>query len=208
MKNPTHGLLIAALSALALVSGCYVQSLHPFYTDETKIPIPENILGHWNLVRENDRDMTENYPEAWKFSEEEIICYDVGVMANLKSVFFEVDGVLFLDVQAGSSSGNGWLNVHLLSVHQAYKVETNENEMAIIPLDYKWLREQTQTGALRVAHFIPEPDDKYSSVLLTDKPERLAELMKICATNSAAFSEVRYTFRKLEIETATAEKGW
>ena len=193
-----------ALLSLMFVVGCFVQSLYPFYTDKTKIAIPPHIAGHWEPI-----EGEEEGGRPWIFSEETITSYHKKVELKQAAVFFKVDDVLFLDVQAGSSifaEENIWQNAHRLSVHQVYKVETNRNEMTLFPLDFDWVKRELQSGAVKLSYYRPVSEQKNTKddedavpIVLTENSEKLTEFLKYCIANPDAFrgEAIRYVFRKV-----------
>ena len=197
---------VMVLLSLMLLAGCWVQSLYPFYTDKTRIAIPDSINGAWNLIGEGKDDIARGYPEPWLFSDKEIICYERGVKVSLVSVYFKVEDVLFVDVQAGrsfSEEGNRWLSAHQLSVHQVYKVVVKGEQMVLYPLDFEWVEEQIKSGAIKLSHHKPDKpvtESKYADapLVLTENSEGLTKFLKHCIANSGAWNdEISYTFRKV-----------
>ena len=211
--NRIKSIIAIAAFPLIFLTGCHIHSVFPFYTEETKIPIPTDIEGYWSLIREGATDdISEENPEPWEFSEQEIICYEGETKASLLSEWFQVDDVLFVDIKAGESlSGenepNGWFEAHRVSVHQAYKVVTNGNEMTFYPLDRDWVRKQLRSGAVKIPHYMAESNSSgrfspdTSETVLTGNSEELTEFLRYCIAHPEAFGalggEIYYTFRQV-----------
>ena len=200
---------VMALLSVMLLTGCWVQSLYPFYTDQTRIAIPAHIVGQWVLTDEEGDDQGS---KPWSFSEGKIHSHYKGVEMSSEAVFFKVDDVLFVDVEGGESvfvKGDDlediWLNAHRHSVHQVYKVETTDNEMTLLPLDIDWVLKQIESGAVKLSYYRPAPksenEDNKNPIILTENSEGLTHFLKYCITKPAAFKGeevIRYTFRKVE----------
>ena len=200
--------------SLVFASGCFIQSLHPFYTDKTKIAIPPHIVGHWMPT---DADGGENEGEApWLFSDGKITSHHkVGEKCH-SAVYFKVKDVLFVDVEAGESTYGGdeddtWLNAHRLSVHQVYKVVTNQNEMVFYPLDFGWVAKQIQAGVFKLSYYrstsMSVEEQEKAPIVLTEKSEKLSEFLESCIAHPDAFKgeAYRYTFRKVPKDNKNEE---
>jgi len=199
MKRITVVPMMALLS-LMVVAGCFVQSLYPYYTDKTKIAMPAHIIGCWSPKEAEDSELCEFSDGMFSFSHE-------GRRTVYEAVFFKVDDVLFVDLlgaPSDSEADNVWLNAHRLNVHQVYKVVTDNNEMVLHPLDFKWVEGQIQSGAVKLSYCRPaaKSKDDPGPIVLTECSEGLNEFLKQCIANPAAFSGVSgegicYTFRKV-----------
>jgi hypothetical protein len=66
-----------ALSVLLIfLSGCIVQSFYPFYTDKSKVALPQ-LNGEWDamVAAFGEKQDTTNVP-PWQISGDQIVAYD------------------------------------------------------------------------------------------------------------------------------------
>ena len=59
---------VAVFVVLAVCAGCIVQSIHPFYTREARIALPQ-IVGGWTLIKSFGEDVSGRAIKPWEFSE-------------------------------------------------------------------------------------------------------------------------------------------
>ena len=127
---------------LIFLSGCLVQSFHPFYTDKSKVALP-GLNGEWDAVTIWGDKAATNLP-PWRISGNELVAYDSATPSSkIRVTFFKVGERLFCD-SAADDVGDGpklpsYLAQHLRGVHVITKIETNEDTLAFLPLDYDWL---------------------------------------------------------------------
>ena len=96
------------LVAISILTGCVLQSLNKFYTDESRIPLPA-VCGEWQGVEKDAKDTNENEKDKvtpmmkpWKFTEDNLVAYDEkNVASNIKTVYFKAGENIFVDCSSG-----------------------------------------------------------------------------------------------------------
>ena len=88
---------IASVSVLLIIlTGCIIQSFHPFYTDKSKIALPQ-LNGDWDLVRAWG-ETAEQGSGPWRIHDDKIKTIDdKGLTAMIHVTFFKVGDRLFCD---------------------------------------------------------------------------------------------------------------
>jgi hypothetical protein len=169
---------------LVFLSGCLVQSIHPFYTDKSKVALPQ-LNGQWDLVTAWGKAASTNVP-PWQISDNEIVAYDPDSQpSRVQVVFFKLDKTLFCDTTAGTI---GDIKVpwywawHVFPVHTVTKVETNANSLVFTPLDLDWLTNRVATGKVSLPHIEEE-----NSHLFMAKPADWEKFLTKFANNTNAF---------------------
>jgi hypothetical protein len=176
--------------------GCIVQSFHPFYTDKSKVALPQ-LNGEWDAVTAWGDKVGTNAP-PWRISDNEIVAYDNdSEPSNIRVTFFKLGGQLFCDSitgdlkdKTGTGNPNGtkvawyWM-WHTRPVHTVTKVETNANSLTFIPLDLEWLTNRVAIGEVSLPHLTRSGDDNWP--LFTAKPADWEKLLMKYANNTNAF---------------------
>jgi hypothetical protein len=169
---------------LIFLSGCLVQSFHPFYTDKSKVALPQ-LNGQWDLVTAWGEDASTNVL-PWQISDNEIVAYDPNSQpSKVQAVFFKLGKTLFCDTTAGNIGDTkipwywAW---HVFPVHTVTKVETNANSLIFTPLDLDWLTNRVATGRVSLPHL-----DEEKSLLFTAKAADWEKFLTKYANNMDAF---------------------
>ena len=190
--------LIGVLCVLCLaLTGCFIQSIHPFYTDAARVKMPE-ALGDWILVAATGEDLSTNAIRPWVFSEGDKERYNILVHdkenapAQIKAVFFKVGEHAFCDFTAGELGDETKLNVYWVwnvrSVHTVYRVDKGENELKLIPLDFQWVSKSVDDKELSLP-YIKEEGNHDAIPLFTAMPNQWEEFLKAHGASTNAFPE-------------------
>ena len=137
------------LILLALMTGCIVQSFHPFYTDQSKTTLPQ-LNGDWDLVQAwGDNPKTTGTP--WRIHDDKIRTIDDnGLAATIDVTFFKIGDNLFCDSIAGDLGDDAKVSWywawHSRPVHTISKIETSAGRLIFKPLDYDWLTNAVAKG--------------------------------------------------------------
>lgn len=128
--------------------GC-IPSLHPIYTEEDLIFVPE-LLGTWS---------EEGSDETWSFSSEDPRSYDLvqtddeGKKGEFSAHLFRIEGTMFLDLfpEEREEETSGFYKIHLLPVHTFILVEQIEPNLKMSFMDGEWLESylEEHPGSLR-----------------------------------------------------------
>lgn len=151
-----HTILIVLVSLL--VSGCYVQSLNVFYTDEVKVDLPE-LMGDWKFEIQRGDSITNKQITHWTFTANAVETYDTeNTYSELDVVYFKVDGTCFMDFTAGDlREGDGecfnlFWSVGITPVHSLCQLETTTNTLTLIPLSYEWFTDRIEDETMKLSY--------------------------------------------------------
>lgn len=172
-------LLVAAAGALS--AGCYVQSLHPLYSDRTTIFDP-SLIGTW--VAEED--------EAFVFTLEDtargvymLVCDEGGATARFQAILVDIEGTRFLDIfPEEPNNDNGFYRDHLMRVHSVLKLERMADTLSVYDFDAEWLSTLAAQKKLTLPHVLMD-----GAVLLTASTAELQTFARTYARVPEAFSE-------------------
>ena len=212
MKTKANAIVAfcAGVLVLASLSGCFVQSIHPFYTDTTRISPPQ-MAGEWDFISAGTDDLTKVKVNPWVFSEKDGLSYEVesynknNAPGNLKAVFFKVGDQIFCDWLAGDLPNpapiNEYWTMNVRPVHTVTKVTLTNDVLTFTGLDYDWMSQAMQKREVKVA-FIGEQefDGRSALPLFTASPQEWSEFLKKHGGNTNAFpGKLSYVFKKRKI---------
>lgn len=183
-------ILVLCMVVGTVVSGCFIQSLQPFYAEPMRVEVPD-LIGEWRLVRAGSDDVTTRYPQPWLFTSTVIQTYDKGVPSPLRVVWFKVGDTLFADLSADERAYDGklnaWWSMHAVPVHSVCKVLLDGDTLSLIPLDGDWLLKGIARKEIVLAH--SAVDGKGDHSLLTAPTEELIAFLKKYQGNPEAFPD-------------------
>ena len=192
MKNKFLPLLLCIC-----LSGCYVQSLNKFYTDNLKVELPE-IQGEWIPITLEGRDASEDKLPQWKFTRKTIEIHDFdNKYSELKVVYFKIGNNLFMDFTAGEPAADSsseirvsyWSTV-ILPVHSLCRITISEDSLVMVPISFDWLEERDEALALSSVK-----TDNH--LLFTASPEQWVEILKTHGDDEDLFDEgLKFEFKK------------
>ncbi|HUJ71585.1 MAG TPA: hypothetical protein VLZ30_05035, partial [Verrucomicrobiae bacterium] len=152
-----------------LLAGCIVQSFYPFYTDKSKVALPE-LNGEWDaVVTFGEKQAATNVP-PWQISSDQLTAYpydpEYSQPSKIQVTFFRLGGQLFCDSIA-SDIGNSGTKVpwywawHVRPIHTVTKVEMNADLLTFTPLDLDWLTNRVAKGKVSLPHLARAEDDNW-----------------------------------------------
>lgn len=171
-----------------LLSGCFMQSIHPFYTDASLVDVPE-ISGSWRLISQGSEDLSGKYREPWHFGKDKIETYEKGVNSSLDVKYFRVEGTLFADLISSkpdeTKGPNFWWMLHVLPMHSVCRVHISGDTVSFTPLNGDWLTRKLKDKAIALP-FIYTEDTLDHPVLAASSGDLMA-FLKIYRDNAEAF---------------------
>jgi hypothetical protein len=182
----------ARLAALLLASflflaGCVVQSIRPFATAASRVPMPEGIAGEWLLASEHGTARDGYAP--WAFAEGRLDLVDQhGNRAYLETTFFRLDERLFLDSVPGSPDDdqtNRFWNWHIAPMHLPCRVELTDDTLTLLPLDAGWLNKLADAEG-GPSYILPDETEKDWRIY-TASTEEWEAILRRHAANPEAF---------------------
>lgn len=164
-----------------LVGGCYVQSLHPLYTDAVVRFDPE-LVGTW--VAEEDEGFVFTFIDTSRGSYT-LLSEESGSTARFEAVLMELGEVAFLDIYPEEPDNeNSFYMDHLLRVHNILRVERNVDTLWVQDFDAEWLQSMIDKKKTTIGNV---PLD--GAVLLTAPTEDLQKFVRKYAKVPEAFSD-------------------
>ncbi len=197
----TLSTLMGLLLVVSFVSGCFVQSFQPFYADDSVIEIA-GINGKWSLVKKGDEDVTDDYPQPWVFTDDEITTFEHNVSSILDVTYFKVTDVTFVDLspqEPDESKGpNEWWTIHTIPVHSVCKVDLLADSLALTPLSGEWVEEMLEEKKITLSHVTVDGDDQ---IVLSSSPEELFSFLKQHGSDTNAFpAGASHYFQRVKIK--------
>ena len=174
---------------LIFLAGCIVQSFCPFYTDKSKITLPQ-LNGEWDAVITWGDKVTNNIP-PWRISATRIIAYgDDSQPAAIDVTLFKLGDQLFCDSIAGGLDDDKklpwYLAWHVRPLHTVTKVETNGSSLTFIPLNLDWLKNCLATGKVSLPHLTRDEEKDWP--LFTATPADWESFLTTYGSDTNAFS--------------------
>ena len=197
--------IATAVLCTILLSGCFIQSFCPFYTENMAIEMP-GIAGKWLLVKKGNEDVSQKYPEPWVFGEDEITTFERSVRSVLNARYFKAKDLTFVDLSPSARNNdkdlNECLKFHLIPVHSVCKVALTDNALELTPLDRKWVHQMFQEDKIPLSHVVVEGQGEH--IVLASPPEELATFLRNHGSDTNAFSaKASYTFRRMKEKEST-----
>jgi len=168
MKHPLK-ISLTALTAIAVICGCAIYSLHPFCRQSSLIAVPEQFLGSWqdeDSVLQINGDGTGEYRQ---------IIDQRQVVTRYKIRCFRLDQTFYFDVTMADpdefNKGIGAAAFQLLPTHNLYKLEAFGDKLNLYWPNPEKLTKAAEANALTLPHIIVKTDNDDSVVVFTAKPE-------------------------------------
>ena len=197
MKTRT---ILLSILLIFFLQGCFVKSLHPFYTDDDII-FKKELIGNWTdkdsaawEIRQHMRTTGLFKPDAPDKS------YDISLTDNKGSSrfiahLFRLEDQLYLDfLPTDVSCGNNLAGVHLIATHSLAKVDFSGGKISIGWYNEEWLIGLFNKNKIRIAHErLPyDPDQRNSEsmqVILTARTEELQKFIIKYGNDPEAFKK-------------------
>ncbi len=185
--------ILLRICLVALLSGCVVQSINPFYTQDLIAEMPD-LYGQWMLKESAFR---EGRDKIWLFSKDSIIIPgDKADAASLSARFFKVDDMVFLDTTAAEPQGDMslWWTLHISPMHTVSKVIVSENALRVIPLNASWLNDAVKNKGVTLRSVWRE--DVKENVFIASSAEWVDFLKKYGSDPQAFPDEDVFVFKR------------
>lgn len=185
--------------ALAILSGCIVQSINPYFTDDMRIKLPD-IQGKWQMVDKDSKDNQKVKP--WEFGDDEIMTWDEDQAGSpVEAAYFKVGGTYYMDCMPGKSLGqtdiNSYAGMTLIPAHVLMKVELSGDKLVLTPLDIENVIKLTENGTkiLKAVKGV----GKNSNMIFVSEPSEWVEFLKTNEDNKEIFlSNGAFHFRRIK----------
>ena len=195
-KGKTMTKKILPLVLCVLLSGCYVQSINKFYTDDLKVDLPL-IEGEWSSVVQIGENVSGQKIFPWEFLKDKVKTYDAdNNFAELEVAYFKIGDDLFMDFTAGEPRDgvNLFWGAGVTLTHSLCKVILREDELVLIPMDIEWFEKKIKQKDL-IFSFVKA--DKNSNYIFTATPGQWVAFLRAHANDKGVFNEkYRFVFKK------------
>jgi hypothetical protein len=196
MKKTVLAVLMLFISVL--LTGCLIQSLTPFYTEDSLIQFSQ-IYGSWRLVRDDSGDVSKANIPPWQFTGGRATTFDGrGLEAKLQVKYFSIDDTVFMDLMAGdpytSSISEIWA-MHVAPVHTLVKVTIEKDTLVLTPLNYDWFESALVSN---VINFPAIELETANMTVFNPSSEAWMTFLKKYKDEKKIFSDkLRYEFKRL-----------
>ena len=175
-----------------ILSGCFLQSLHPLYTDKELI-FEEKLIGKWS----------EDEGNLWEFREGEGKAYKMRVFDGKEAWFIahlvELEDMMFLDVYPDGETledMQDFYRMHLLPVHTFLKVDQIEPKLQLRTLDYEKVSDMLEEDPNLLKH-----EAVNDGIVLTAPTKQLQEFILKYANEEDVFGEPMELTRRQPLYT-------
>ena len=173
----------------AFIAGCVVQSVTPYYSEESKIELPE-LDGKWKLIQIENENVSQEKINLWSIDETEMLIYDrKNVPAVLHIEFFKIGDMIYCDLYPESHHEKQVLNeywlFHLFPVHLICKVEIQDKLLILKPIHYDWVLTQMDENQADLPHLKFSTD--YEIILFTASSQHWQKFLSQYSQDEAAW---------------------
>jgi hypothetical protein len=183
--------LLLALMVAAIVQGCIVKSLHPFY-ENADLVYKSEMINTWLDQDGNKWKITSVKEEPRAY---EMIFTKDGREASFLAHLFQLNGNLYLDFRPLASDGsvNDLFEMHLLPSHSVAKVVKIDSETVEIKwFDEEWLHSLFSQNRIKISHEVIVEEhsgkDEDKSYVLTASTAELRKFLMKYGNDEAAFN--------------------
>jgi len=190
--------IVLMSSVVILMSGCIIQSIYPFYTEETKVEKRE-INGEWISIVQMGSNVEKKAISPWSFSDKMIVTYDKkNIKSNLKCTYFKVGDNLFVDTIAAKPDTDFKFNLcwtaGMTLVHTVCKVNYDHDILEFIPINFEWFEDKIKDKKLDLTYVKADKDSNY---IFTVTSEDWTKFLKKHGDNPEVFNKkYSYTFKR------------
>ena len=189
-KSAPTNLLALLVCAAALLAGCVVESVYPYYT-EKDLTFDPALVGQWRN--------SEKTNEFWRFEKSGAKSYafttlDANETNDYDAHLFRLQKQLFLDACTTNRTDNQ------LPLHHVLKVAQLEPSLKTAVLNYDWLAKLLEKNPRAIRHIVvlEHPADTNSSkmIYLTADTKELQKFILKYAADTNAFTALDEMQRK------------
>ncbi len=137
--------LIGAGLAVTLLSGCWIVSVHPLYTNDT-LTYDERLVGIWNA---EDTTLVVLAAGDRKYGVQYIDTKHPRHTTLLEAQLVKLGDQLYLDVYPSPEVDAGD-ETHRIAVHSFWKVSLDGDKLILTPINSDWLDKQLEKDAATI----------------------------------------------------------
>jgi hypothetical protein len=185
--------------ALAILTGCVVTSVSPYYTEKDLVTEPA-LLGNWTNSKKPD--------QTWKFEQTDQFVYrltltEPSTTTVLEAHAFKLEGQPFLDIFSIER------DYHVIPAHYLLKIEQTDPSLKFTELDDTWLKTFLAHKPTAIPyHILENPSNPSDSriVLTGDTPELQSFVLRHLKT-PGAWKDAFELRREMVLIKAAQTKG-
>lgn len=188
--------LIILFGFAAILTGCVVTSIGPYYTQKDLVFEP-SVLGTWNNIKKPG--------ESWHFEKNGDFAYRFTLYESLKTTVmdahaFKLAGQLFLDVYSLER------DYHVIPVHYVLKVNQQGISLNLSELNDDWLKSLLVKDPAALHHQFVDIDGKPEDqrIVLTGETPELQEFLVEYLKTEAAWKATFQLRRDFDDESSGA----
>ncbi|HTF16999.1 MAG TPA: hypothetical protein VK658_02940 [Chryseolinea sp.] len=200
MKNKFAFVLVASL---AMLQGCIVKSLHPFFKNSDAV-FRKDLINHWT---DQDGNQWQILPVKESKVAYELRHFKGGEQPEEVFIahLFKLDDHLYLDffpVSSDDQADDMMFNMHLIPAHSiARVVKLSDKEIQIRWLNEKWLRSLFTQNKIKISHEVVRDvnveDDSDLNYVLTASTDELQKFIVKYGDEDEAFVDDNTVWLKL-----------
>jgi hypothetical protein len=197
----THITRITLLSAAAILAGCIVTSVSPYYTQKDLVKEPA-LLGRWTNVNKPEETWTLDQPT--NFAMRLTIAESSKTMV-VETHAFRLRGQLFLDIFSLEQ------DYHVIPPHYVLKLDQLTPVIKASELDDAWLKPLLKNNPATIRHeFIQDGDDPANArvVLTASTLELQSFIVRNLKTPGAWKDGIELRKDSTTVITAEAKGRW
>ena len=180
---------VPALLAGLLLTGCFVESLHPIFDQAVPAAAGDPaLLGTWQADKGADDKPASLVIAAHGDNLYDLTYTEEGKSAELRGAVVPVGGQRYLDVWIESLEQFQMplaASAHLVPTHSFWRVSRDGDSLTLVRLDYDRLEENIDAKKALPDYTVVDDD----FLLLTGTPARLREFLQTYAADPAVFAK-------------------
>lgn len=191
-------IIISALLILALLPGCFIKSIHPFYTDKDLV-YKEELLGKWTGKDDSNWEISRHMRKAGLAKADipdkayDIAYSDEKGTSRFIAHLFQLDKQLYIDFYPAEDAGHTDLEgFHFVQAHSLAQASISNNVVTIKWYNEEWLMTLFNQNKVRIAHErtpydLDDKDPDHQQVILTANTADLQKFIRKYGQDPEAF---------------------
>jgi hypothetical protein len=202
-------IIITSIILLALLPGCFVKSLHPFYTEKDLL-FKEELLGRWTGNEDSKWEIKRHMKSTGLLKPQvpdnayDITYTDDKGSSSFVAHLFMLDKQMYIDFYPGESAGHTDLEgFHFIQAHSLAQLKISNNTLTIRWYNEEWMLKLFNQNRVRIAHErvpydLDDKDPEHQQVILTATTADLQKFIRKYGQDPEAFASEKnkrdYTF--------------
>lgn len=202
-------IIFLSIMLLAILPGCLVKSLHPFYTEQDLV-FKQELLGQWSGRDGSSWEISRHMrstgllnPKVADQAYDIIYTSDKG-SSRFIAHLFKIGQQLYIDFYPAEGAGATEMeSYHFIQAHSLAQLQVSNGMLTIRWYNEEWLMDLFNKNRIRIAHErvpydLDDNDPGHKQVILTAPTPELQKFIRKYGQDPEAFSEEKnksdYTF--------------